>query len=412
LTISLSAHESTFLSGFSSSCTNTPFGLRLTQLYSLYNGARSVQLLARAQKGISLAPAPPSNQQQKPAVGTSRNPQTPHHQHIAPRERATEPAKITERMRENAVNSFRPAEDDEEPGRSTAEIIAVVDRQARINNKENQPVDEEGRVIVPKRRFVDHQPNAQKVSWSQDESNQDSDPPSAHHLEDEQPATINEEEDSEDTGFQSDDRIIAKPRRQEAHSFGHRASHVARQSPPKRVRSVSDDTETRRAESKRRRREQQAQENELQASAREAGADDEDDPAASSYYREVNQLAKVMRAQSAPYVRQSRVPWSQEEETRLLELIADIGCSWSTILTEGRAVWNPKRGQVSLKDKARNMKVDYLLARAELPTNFDRVALSKKEMDRVKKAGLNPYRREGEIVGEEAYNMDGKYVQA
>ena len=58
---------------------------------------------------------------------------------------------------------------------------------------------------------------------------------------------------------------------------------------------------------------------------------------------------------------QTRTPWSQEECDRLLELIATLGTSWSSIKNEdiGLDILH-QRDQVALKDKARNMKVTYL----------------------------------------------------
>lgn len=42
-----------------------------------------------------------------------------------------------------------------------------------------------------------------------------------------------------------------------------------------------------------------------------------------------------------------------------------------------------------------------------LPTNFDSISLSEKEREKVRRAGQNPYRREGELPGDEAIDMNG-----
>lgn len=42
-----------------------------------------------------------------------------------------------------------------------------------------------------------------------------------------------------------------------------------------------------------------------------------------------------------------------------------------------------------------------------LPKNFNQVKLGQKERDRIIKAGLNPWRQEGEEVGEESIDENG-----
>lgn len=46
-----------------------------------------------------------------------------------------------------------------------------------------------------------------------------------------------------------------------------------------------------------------------------------------------------------------------------------------------------------------------------LPRNFNGVALGKKEKEKVKANRMNPYRMEGELVGEESYDMDGNFIE-
>ncbi|KAF7544183.1 hypothetical protein G7046_g9836 [Stylonectria norvegica] len=55
------------------------------------------------------------------------------------------------------------------------------------------------------------------------------------------------------------------------------------------------------------------------------------------------------------------------------------------------------RNQQAYRDKARNMKVDYLIADAVLPPCFDLVALGKKEITRLISLGKNPHRKEKDI---------------
>lgn len=55
---------------------------------------------------------------------------------------------------------------------------------------------------------------------------------------------------------------------------------------------------------------------------------------------------------------QKRTRWSPADENRLIALIGQHGTSWATI--ESRGGFQVIRGQVALKDKARNMKAVYL----------------------------------------------------
>jgi hypothetical protein len=56
----------------------------------------------------------------------------------------------------------------------------------------------------------------------------------------------------------------------------------------------------------------------------------------------------------------------------------------------------PRNAQ-AYRDRARNMKVDFLISDAALPRGFDLVTFSKKEIDRVEKLGKNPNRTEADV---------------
>ncbi|KAL3954931.1 hypothetical protein ACCO45_010494 [Purpureocillium lilacinum] len=95
-----------------------------------------------------------------------------------------------------------------------------------------------------------------------------------------------------------------------------------------------------------------------------------------------------------------RTPWSAHDVEQLIRLVAKHRAAWSAIAKDETARWDrdkEKRGQQGLRDKARNLKVDFLLADMPLPPCFDLVALSSKEVRRVEDAGRNPHRREDEL---------------
>ncbi|EEY15979.1 conserved hypothetical protein [Verticillium alfalfae VaMs.102] len=112
---------------------------------------------------------------------------------------------------------------------------------------------------------------------------------------------------------------------------------------------------------------------------------------------------------------QHRVPWSNRDVSKLIDLIATLGCNWSLIeqganprtgqstKDEEPTGYDPerhfedRRGQQAIRDKARNLKVDFLKADIVLPPGFDRVLLGTKEVKALTGRGKNPYRRERDV---------------
>ena len=78
-------------------------------------------------------------------------------------------------------------------------------------------------------------------------------------------------------------------------------------------------------------------------------------------YLAANAAAKERKAWQVkpPQVRKG---WTEEETERLLELIEEHGTSWALLKSEDFVAGNilESRDQVALKDKARNLKLDYL----------------------------------------------------
>ncbi|UNI24217.1 hypothetical protein JDV02_009983 [Purpureocillium takamizusanense] len=95
-----------------------------------------------------------------------------------------------------------------------------------------------------------------------------------------------------------------------------------------------------------------------------------------------------------------RTRWSTHDVHLLIDLVAKHRAAWSAIAKDDTARWDreeAKRGQQGLRDKARNLKVDFLLTDMPLPPCFDLVALSSKEVRRVEEARRNPFRREEDL---------------
>lgn len=87
----------------------------------------------------------------------------------------------------------------------------------------------------------------------------------------------------------------------------------------------------------------------------------EPSPSPMDEYRAANTSAKDIKT-FQPKPPQTRRPWSEEETETLLTLIEEHGTSWALLLAEDKSerMVLQSRGQVALKDKARNMKMDYL----------------------------------------------------
>ncbi|KIW08006.1 uncharacterized protein PV09_00952 [Verruconis gallopava] len=90
--------------------------------------------------------------------------------------------------------------------------------------------------------------------------------------------------------------------------------------------------------------------------------------------------------QSRPRTQLGRTRWNAASEMRLEELIAEHGISWAYLKSldqEGDNLFDG-RDQVALKDKARNMKIQFLLNGLNpLPRNWELVPLDKKAVARL-----------------------------
>ncbi|KAF4339273.1 hypothetical protein FBEOM_6809 [Fusarium beomiforme] len=91
-----------------------------------------------------------------------------------------------------------------------------------------------------------------------------------------------------------------------------------------------------------------------------------------------------------------RVPWSEHDSQVLCDLIKEYGVRWSNIETMSDLFDHP-RNQQAYRDRARNIKTEVLMIDARLPPNFDGVALSYKEIAKIKGVGKNPFRKEGDV---------------
>lgn len=113
---------------------------------------------------------------------------------------------------------------------------------------------------------------------------------------------------------------------------------------------------------------------------------------------------------------QHRIPWSNADVDKLIKYIADYHCAWAIIYEKANPVRTKKnperpappfdpdrhfsveRTQQQIRDKARNLKVDFLKADLVLPMGFDGIALGPKEKVALKARRKNPARLEKDIT--------------
>lgn len=251
--------------------------------------------------------------------------------------------------------------------------------------------------VLAARRFIDPQPNAERVEFGDGFSQLSHVAPSSSAL-GKRPARFDDEDGidpSQDAGFQTDNRNIDVEARR-------------RLAPVVQGRSLLEDT----PDSQRKRA---RFDNGEEAGMGENGEVQEGTqmgtPSASNY-QQIKEIAKQNRkAASAPAEGgilalptsshqdgrriaggTSKRQWTQEEEEALVAAIARIGCSWSEIKRDDDSNEGTLKrwSQVDLKDKAIGIKAHILQASAALPTNFEHVSLRRRDKDRLRNMGINP----------------------
>jgi len=231
------------------------------------------------------------------------------------------------------------ANDDDEAAERRAIIQGVVTAAAQNeadSNKENEATD-----VAPqtrgysKRHITDRQPNASRVEWDSQES----------ESRDQQDQMSDA---SEDEGFQTQDPPADLSLRPSSDPARKRPAPASAQgNPPKRVHLQQD--------------RQSAMPRGPRGSASLVRGEHEDMPMLTQAmtYIEANSSAKE-RVAKQPKKVQTRRQWSEIEIETLIDLIGKFGTSWAELKREDSNSILENRDQVALKDKARNMKVDYL----------------------------------------------------
>ncbi|POR37568.1 Uncharacterized protein TPAR_02209 [Tolypocladium paradoxum] len=115
--------------------------------------------------------------------------------------------------------------------------------------------------------------------------------------------------------------------------------------------------------------------------------------------RKTADASAVTRIQQRGYrgATQTRMPWSEDDTILLIELICETNASWAVIENNHNDKFEHPRNQQAYRDKARNLKVEFLSSDAVLPPGFDLVALGPKEVIKVRERGKNHMRQELDI---------------
>ncbi|QUC20115.1 uncharacterized protein UV8b_04356 [Ustilaginoidea virens] len=103
------------------------------------------------------------------------------------------------------------------------------------------------------------------------------------------------------------------------------------------------------------------------------------------------------RSPSPPPGTRQRHRWPLHDTERLIRLVNTEKASWRRIEARHGHEFCHRRNHQAFRDKARNLKVDFLLTDRVLPPYFDNVALGGKEISKLKASGKNPFRQEADL---------------
>ncbi|KAI4156664.1 MAG: hypothetical protein LQ340_000110 [Diploschistes diacapsis] len=214
------------------------------------------------------------------------------------------------------------------------EVISLHRQLEREQDKENDPPPKEPR-LLSRGKVFERQPDAERVRFESQPSRHISTP--LHKA----VSDVSTSQVSEDEGFEEDTRM-----RPPESALANRK----RPAPTKTIPSSSKRVRIRQARSS-------------AGPSQQMTGHTPAETTQSNFqvYQMVNRHAKVFTGRAgAMKPLQTRTPWSAEEVETLQELIELHGVSWAYLKTMDEQNILSLRDQVGLKDKARNMKFDFL----------------------------------------------------
>ncbi|KAK5102116.1 TTAGGG repeat binding factor [Exophiala xenobiotica] len=315
-----------------------------------------------------------------------------------------------EEINQNVPDSAQPPPDwMSRPTQETLNVLNVTQRQAKESNKENSP---------PRRRYglLDRQPGARKVNWD------DTDSPPPDTSQSKRPRT-NDDGSEEEDEFERDPRQAKRPRpandkavtistRTRGNASGsdmfvndsdeqEEQNRAPSRTSPQPVSQRPAPSNTRAVPSSTQPLPPHAAAATASSSARhQSPSFPASAPPPSSYeayeatrrQAQTNSRFATLVASTATFrPPQVRRPWSAEELKRLIELMKQFGTSWAKIKQADDRMAVPQltdRSQVQLKDKARNMKLDFLKAEQPLPEFIENVTISRGHKEQLRARGL------------------------
>lgn len=228
--------------------------------------------------------------------------------------------------------------------RNTQRILKRRAQNESEANKENQTSDSrQSQETTGKRRLIDRQAGASKVDWDSQNSN----------LRSQQEIVPIENED--DVPEPSQNRTNRQALRQVDRRRAPEPAADQNMS-PRRIHDISRRSEPN--ESQRRSREQTRHASQASQPTQPTQPRSSQVPSHMDANATTLSIATLKKQKPA----QTRRPWSEDETETLIDLVGKHGISWSVLKTQDdtrRRVLD-RRDQVALKDKARNIKVDFL----------------------------------------------------
>ena len=225
---------------------------------------------------------------------------------------------------------------------------------------------------MQRRRLIDHQPNAERVRWESQETTQNGpptgcgDPVRIIDVDDGENEEDRIQDPSPDVGFQIDTRSVdVISRRVTKPSNNRRIVERVDNAPraQKRARQPSETQSPRkRPTATRRTVEPDEEEDGIRGAVRQHNSTNAPPPTQLENFKKANSDNKLRTSDKAKKP-QSRKAWTDKETEALIDLISEHGTSWALLKTIDEKNGGKKlasRDQIALKDKARNMKLDFL----------------------------------------------------
>lgn len=243
------------------------------------------------------------------------------------------------------------------PSTAVARARQVMELQANRdaqNNRENVLEDSAQQISKVKRSFIDRQDNAERVSFESQEEVQavsENQGQRQRHLRRKDsavgdvPAEEVEELGTEEE-FQQDQRQITRQTRRGKTSSGKRsapAPSVRRHLPEEDLLASTDGGPS----------------DNIRSAPIRHDQEQTLPPSQFVNYMNANKLAKFKNSSQVKGP-QKRKAWTNEETEALIKLIEEYGTSWAFLKQRDEMEKLKFRDQVALKDKARNMKFDFL----------------------------------------------------